>query len=63
MNCRYSVTCDLGQSYHVLGKISSLPSLTSDELLALDHEQLNIQQSSAILYHHMIIVGILYTTA
>lgn len=63
MNCRYSVTCDLGQSHHVLGKISSLPSLPSDELLALDHEQLNIQQSSAILYHRMIIAGILYTTA
>jgi len=60
-NFRYSVTRDLGQSHHVLGKISCLSSLPAN-YLATVLRKFSIQQSSAILYHRAIIEGTVYTT-
>lgn len=58
---RYSITSDLGQSHLVLGKISNLSSLLPDEL-ALLLSNCAIQQSTAKVYHRVLISGILHTT-
>ena len=57
---RYSITCDLKHGHSVLGKISNLSSLTSDEVALL--REYNVQQSTVKLYHRVIISGIVYTT-
>ena len=44
----------------VLGKISNLSSLTSDEVTLL--REYNVQESTAKLYHRVMISGIVYTT-
>ena len=58
---RYSITRDLNQSHLVLGKMGNLTSLQPDELAILSGY--DMEQSTAKIYHRVLISGILYTTS
>ena len=59
-NYRYSVTCEFGQGHQVLGKVSRLPPLTSEERIQL--EEYNIAYSTVKHYHRVILKGTLYSS-